>query len=527
MRAVAYLRVSTAGQVEHGFSIGDQEHAIRAHCERAGYELIEVVVDGGESGRLADRPGLLKLYRLADERAFDVCVALNLKRLGRENRLIQNALHALRSRRIGIEFVEHNSGDTPADRLLLNVLGGVAEFEWEEFRRRSKSGKAEKARTGRVPTGPIAYGYRIIRKWEANLPEWAGRDGEILVEEREAAVVRELFRRYAGGEPLRDLCRWLNDAGIRTRAGRLWLPSTLRAMLANETYVGRYYYGKEQTRELDERTKGGRKKVESEARPRDEWTLIACPALIEAGTFAQAQERLAASRMAAGGRRNPDAALSGLAFCSVCTGRHGPLSCRARRTGHNAARPGYWLVYYTCTSMDNPLGREYCGTHVPARQLEPLVYRRALRLTEPGKGLRKLAEEAVAARQRQAGDVGGRIRLLEREAEELDLQEGRVADLILSGISRRVVEGRLGAIRARRLALERELAEARALLGRAGDPEEAGRKAEALAAELRRELLAAKDDPPRLRATYARFLRVWLHPSEKPRIEVLDHVLGA
>src|SRR5690349_7231440 len=47
--AAGYARVSTEGQVEHGWGLPEQQAKIEEHCRRRQYELAEVVADAGVS----------------------------------------------------------------------------------------------------------------------------------------------------------------------------------------------------------------------------------------------------------------------------------------------------------------------------------------------------------------------------------------------------------------------------------------------------------------------------------------------
>jgi site-specific DNA recombinase len=52
---IIYARVSTDEQARSGYSLAQQLEALRAHCEREGYKILEEVVDAGQSGARAWR----------------------------------------------------------------------------------------------------------------------------------------------------------------------------------------------------------------------------------------------------------------------------------------------------------------------------------------------------------------------------------------------------------------------------------------------------------------------------------------
>jgi DNA invertase Pin-like site-specific DNA recombinase len=51
-------RVSTDEQARSGYSLAQQLEALRAYCEREGYEVLEEVSDPGQSGASLERPGM-------------------------------------------------------------------------------------------------------------------------------------------------------------------------------------------------------------------------------------------------------------------------------------------------------------------------------------------------------------------------------------------------------------------------------------------------------------------------------------
>ena len=63
---LGYVRVSTDRQAERGVSLEAQEAKIRAMATVQGADLIEVVVDGGESAKSLKRPGLQRIMTLVN-----------------------------------------------------------------------------------------------------------------------------------------------------------------------------------------------------------------------------------------------------------------------------------------------------------------------------------------------------------------------------------------------------------------------------------------------------------------------------
>lgn len=79
MNAVGYLRVSTSDQ---GYSIDAQREAIELEARRRDW-TVEWIIDQGEAGKNADRPGPACALAMLDRREADALVVSKLNRLSR------------------------------------------------------------------------------------------------------------------------------------------------------------------------------------------------------------------------------------------------------------------------------------------------------------------------------------------------------------------------------------------------------------------------------------------------------------
>jgi DNA invertase Pin-like site-specific DNA recombinase len=124
-----YARVSTDGQTLD---------AQIARLKAAGAEKIfrEKV-----SGARADRPELARLMRTLT--SGDVVLVTRLDRLARSTRDLLNTLASISDKQTGFRSLNDTWADTttPHGRLMLTVLGGLAEFERELIRARTGEGR--------------------------------------------------------------------------------------------------------------------------------------------------------------------------------------------------------------------------------------------------------------------------------------------------------------------------------------------------------------------------------------------------
>jgi DNA invertase Pin-like site-specific DNA recombinase len=157
-----YARVSTDGQ-----SVAAQVSQLKAAgCEKVFREVA--------SGARTDRNQLRRaLEQLADG---DVLVVTRLDRLARSTRDLLNTLAAIAAKKAGFRSLSDAWADTTTahGRLMLTVLGGLAEFERELIRARTGEGrklaKARGVRMGRKPKLTDHQKREALQRREAGEP---------------------------------------------------------------------------------------------------------------------------------------------------------------------------------------------------------------------------------------------------------------------------------------------------------------------------------------------------------------------
>jgi DNA invertase Pin-like site-specific DNA recombinase len=180
MPLFGYARASTRGQD----LVAQDAELMAAGCAKVFKEKV--------SGAKTDRPELAKVIRQLEP--GDVLVVTRLDRLARSTRDLLNVLAAVGERGAGFKSLKDTWADTTSahGRLMLTVLGGLAEFERELIR----------ARTGEGRKRAKERGVRF------------GRPRKMTPHQRQEAL-----QRLAAGETMADVARTYNvDA---TTIGRL------------------------------------------------------------------------------------------------------------------------------------------------------------------------------------------------------------------------------------------------------------------------------------------------------------------
>jgi site-specific DNA recombinase len=283
MIAAIYARKSTVqdGVVDEAKSVERQIAGARTFIRAQGWTLDErhVYKDDGVSGALfANRAEFQRMMRDAAAGAFEAVLFYDLDRFGRHAHKTMVALHALAD--LGVTVWDFSTGvrvdlDSFEGRITTNLRAEFAQQFRDQIRKHTRDAMRRKAEAGHV-TGGKVFGYDNVRVSK-------GRTDRVP-NEAEAAVIRDIYRRFAAGEGIRTIAGALNKAGLpspRAQQGRAcgWSASTIGAVLDRPLYRGEIVYGrctKAYGRELG---RGAKREKGQIRQPENTWIRIEAPAL--------------------------------------------------------------------------------------------------------------------------------------------------------------------------------------------------------------------------------------------------------
>jgi site-specific DNA recombinase len=95
-------------------------------------ELLEIIVDGGESAKSLNRPGMARLLALADTGEVQTVIIAKLDRLTRSVKDLCTLLERFTRRGVDLVSVAESldTGSVPG-RLVLNIMTAVSQWERE------------------------------------------------------------------------------------------------------------------------------------------------------------------------------------------------------------------------------------------------------------------------------------------------------------------------------------------------------------------------------------------------------------
>jgi site-specific DNA recombinase len=262
MAIAIYARVSTQEQANRQ-SIETQHEFGQRFCQLHTLPIFRVYSDDGISGTtpLDRRPEGGQILRDAKLGKFDQLLVYRLDRLGRDTRLILNAVADLEKLGVRVRsMTEEFDTGTATGRLMLTLLSGFATHEHAVIRERSLDGTNRVAQAGAWLGGIVPYGY--IKSGEKATARLVVSGEPIPGLDLSEADVIKLIYRLASVErrsccfiadrlnELRVPCAYQRDERLVLRGKRkqrtsgLWRPSRVRNLIISETYKGVHRYGK-------------------------------------------------------------------------------------------------------------------------------------------------------------------------------------------------------------------------------------------------------------------------------------------
>lgn len=446
LRAVGYRRVSSKEQTD-GHSLDAQEVHIRNYAQSQNWNVIHIYCDAGISAKKdSRRPALEQLMADAEAGKFDVVIVDKVDRFYRHLGGLLKALDELNSHGVAFASVqEHLDFTSPWGKLMLTVLGMLAEIYIDNLRQETRKGKRQRAREG-LWNGSIPFGYCnglcsdcTDLNGKDYCPYFGGPnrgDGKIPIPHPiESQAVKLAFELYATGEYSDGkIAEFLNaqDAvmpdGSRLPFRTKGSPVSkepgpisrdyIRGMLNRIFYAGKIAY-----QGVDEK---GKKRRRGDAQ---ETFKGKHPALIDEVLFEEVQEirgLMATNPREKGGMNVKVFPLSGMIRCGLCGSPMRGVSNHGRRYYRDSAQIEKRL------DCNQPLARAEAAENQVVEYLRSIM---ANVHTEASvRGLQIAMEEIEARFDRAkflflAGEMGKEQFEQERERKEKALNDLRRSDI--------------------------------------------------------------------------------------------------
>lgn len=240
-RAVIYIRYSSHKQRE-SFSIEYQVNECTKFIEMNDMELVGTYIDEAKTGKkIAGRESFDKMLSDASKNKYDRIVVFSFSRSFRNTREALNCNHDLYEK-YGIQIksvIEPIDMTNPHGKFSGTQFFAMHELQSDIIAAHVRSGMYVAAQHGYFLGGYVPFGYELYGTGEFS----RGKERKkYRPNEKEAAIVREMFDLYADGFSLNFIQTSLRAKGIKGRRNDIMGLQTIGRILKNEFYIGTREY---------------------------------------------------------------------------------------------------------------------------------------------------------------------------------------------------------------------------------------------------------------------------------------------
>lgn len=221
--AVIYARYSSDSQTEQ--SIEGQIRVCKQYAEKNGLLVVDSYIDRATTGTNDNRAAFQQMLKDSKRRQWSVVIVYKLDRFARNK--YESVVNRKKLTDNGVELVSamENIPDTPEGKLFLAVIEGFNEYFSEDLKQKVNRGLKESWLKGNATGGLPPYGYVI-------------KDKKYVIDETEAEVVREIFRKYAQGYRAVSIADDLKARNVRRKCGKHINHKYVYVILHDRRYIG-------------------------------------------------------------------------------------------------------------------------------------------------------------------------------------------------------------------------------------------------------------------------------------------------
>ena len=227
-KVCAYVRVST-DSIQQEDSLENQTTYFKGFItDNPEWKFVGIYSDQGISGYKENRPGFQKMIEDARAGNIDLVVVKSVSRFARNTETVLKFTRELKNIGVGIFFELQNINTlSGAGELMLTILAAFAQAESE-----GASANAKMTYKRKFESGIPAHGLECTFGYKANA------QGDIVVDEEKAAVVRQIFDLAEQGIWPSKIKQYLNKNGVPGCAGGDWDDTAVFRVLHNVSYKG-------------------------------------------------------------------------------------------------------------------------------------------------------------------------------------------------------------------------------------------------------------------------------------------------
>ncbi|WP_300763876.1 recombinase family protein [uncultured Oscillibacter sp.] len=228
LRVAAYCRVSSDSADQLNSFAAQNAYYTALITRNPDWELVDIYADRGISGTSADkREDFQRLLADCKRGRIDKILVKSISRFARNTKDCLKATRELKEIGVGVCFEEQNiDSSRVSGEMMTAIFAALAQKESESISQNMRMSYKRRMERGEFLTCKAPFGYRLV-------------DGQLIIEESEASIIRLIFKRYLAGKCLEEIAEEITTYGFPTRDGHSrWQRKTIRYILQNERYAG-------------------------------------------------------------------------------------------------------------------------------------------------------------------------------------------------------------------------------------------------------------------------------------------------
>ena len=416
-KAIIYARVSTERQAdEDASSIEEQIIECKKHIANEGWRLVGEFSDAvsGFSKSYDERFGIHDAIASLKEDNIDYFVCDRPDRFGRDLGVSIRARGDIKETGAKLIIVSGNfDSDSDEGRLFLNLTASFADYDAAKTKAKMRRGKEGAAKLGHVQRlgGHCPFGYKF-------------EDKTLAIVESDAETVQDIFNLYTSKDiSIRGVAKYLTDKKIPTYRDRKngsskltkWGNESVRHILNNETYAGKFQYQPDKTK--------------------DKFITLDVPAIVDYETFKKAKARLDYNASVKRSQPKIDNPYRGRIKCDKCGGS--VTLIRRKSRSKKANQPDN--IYFKCSRSNKSSDLCDAGSF-NGRVLTSAIREQVLEYANSPKQLRKKLEKYSDTLTKKNAPMIKRVNSLQARVNDLMKQRSQAVTVATVDTSPRTLE---------------------------------------------------------------------------------------
>ena len=230
LRVAAYARVSSSSEDQlNSYRVQNQYYS-ELISSNPDWEMADIYADEGITGTSVEkREDFQRVMQDCRKGKIDRILVKSISRFARNTKDCLAAVRELKELGVSVQFEEQGIDTSKvSSEMVTAIMASLAQKGSESISGNGQWGYQKRMESGKFNTCKAPYGFRL-------------QNGQLVIEENEASVVRQIFDMFLNGNSREEIADALRAANLPTRKDvEMWAGSTVYHILRNKRYQSMY-----------------------------------------------------------------------------------------------------------------------------------------------------------------------------------------------------------------------------------------------------------------------------------------------